>query len=1151
MASWTESQRRAIESGENYILCSAAAGSGKTAVMVERAVRFLREGAEPDSFLIVTFTNAAASEMKEKIRSRLYQESDHPMLRNALDRIDLIQISTIHAFCQQLIRNFFQIVEIDPNFQICDTSQRQRLFHESFARACDDLKDENSPRFAMLRRRYELRKAEQMVHSLYGFLMSLPDPFRWFHHAVAQIPDAPDPDHPWFRTLREMALDELRLCELDLSRMYGMFSESFQLDAYREAWKADAELFHVKQKEIQSPEEKPVSSEFVRLKTPRGLTVQESDWKERYQDLRNSYKKRIGRVENLLLADPEKTLADWQNLRETLEAFEELILRTESHFRLRKKSAALADLQDLEQYAVQILQHETARQEAHSIWRYVFVDECQDISAVQDEIIRLLRDPENHLFMVGDVKQSIYRFRLADPGLFLRRMEESRENPGSGGVRILLQSNFRSRPEILETTNQVFRSVMRKSVTEIDYGPEEALIPGRVTEGNDPVSVVRISRNGLDMSDLEAVAEFIGEELRDLLQTPFPGENRNYRYRDCVILMPAVQTDGALLAELLEKRQIPVFCDEAGNYYQLKEIRSVLNLLEWIEDPLQDLPLISVLLSPPFFFSEEELSRIRLRHPEKECAFYEAFSRCAEEESPQGQRCAQVLKKLRAWQSLAETVSVCDLIWELYRDTGLYYIYGADPAGEAIQANLRMLAQQAAQGESRGILTLRQFLACMRDQQQYGDQQGASTLGEQDDLVRIMTVHKSKGLQFPVVFCAGMDKSAVRGDSGGLACHARLGLCVEYKDPEHRISRPTLATELFSWKKRREEMAEKVRLLYVAMTRAQEKLYLLTCQETNPVWSMPEGDGRILSAKCYTDWWMPALCGENRNNLSTGCTQSGNPYEIKVYECNQQKTVENNGDIHSLQSWLYSVVSAPVVDDLWKNPEEPERENILIKKSVTSLVRSARDATENPEEDDEEETAEQKRMPDQLSRKLERMEMPEMPAFLREQGQMTPAWRGTLTHRILSLMDLEAMRRGVSPAEALQKEKERMIREHMASEEELKQIRDDQIISFWQQEIGRRILQSPEVRREWNFNLLIHRDRDLILQGVVDCAFREGEGWVVLDYKTDRGKTAEELSEEYRPQLMWYARAIRELTGRPVNQAALYSLSLDQLIPIM
>ncbi|MBQ8073307.1 MAG: UvrD-helicase domain-containing protein [Clostridia bacterium] len=1145
MPQWTADQRRVIESEARELICGAAAGSGKTAVLVERIVRFLKTGMEPESFLIITFTNAAASEMREKIRQRLLQEREEPLIRAALDRMDLMQISTIHSFCQQLLRGQFQFLDLDPLFTICDASQGQKLFHEAFLEACDQMESDEPDLFVPLKQRYDGPRTEKIIQKLQSFLMSLPEPMAWLEDAVKRVPDRMDPAHPWFSSVQRMVQEKYQLAEMYLGRMEKMLQDAEALENYQKSWQVDQALFHVKQSELH--QENPVFSAcvFARLSTPRGLTPQEMDWKDRYQKLRDSFKKQMGEADSLLMLRPEETLEEWENLSLSLKALAALTEKTQTLFQEKKKRRALVDFQDLEQYAVTLLSDPAIQAETRSVWRNIFVDECQDVSAVQDRLISLLQSPENRLFMVGDVKQSIYRFRLADPLLFLGRIDEMRQGKKPGGECVFLQANFRSRPEILETTNLVFRSVMKKTATEMDYAPEDELVPGRRTEGSVPVRVDMLAEGDGDLSELERTAAHVAEEIRELLRTPYPGKERNYQYRDCVILMPGVASHGPKLAEMLSRRSIPVFFDGMGDYYQQQEILVMKNLLEWIENPLQDLPLISVLTHPPFSLSEEQLSLIRLHHPDAKASFHEAFDRECGENSQLGEACRAVRSRQKKWQELSESMRLSDFLWQLLQESGLYWVYALEPGGAARQANLRMLVEEAARGEANGMLTLRQFLTYLRDQQRYGDQQSATLLGDQDDLVRIMTIHKSKGLQFPVVFCCGMDQELTRAEEGGIQCHARLGLCVDYKDPAHRIARPTLATRIFAWQKRREELAEKVRLLYVAMTRAQERLYLITCQETNPLWSMPENEGRILSARTYTDLWMPVLLRKDGSNLSTGCTQPEKPYEIKVFEQNPQETVEKRKNIHNLEAWLESLLSAPVVDELWKESPE-ETSPTLVKRSVTSLIRAARLETE----DLEEESPEIKRMPEAIARRLTRYELEELPRFLQESPKTTASWRGTLTHRVLSGISLTDMRNGISPAQAVTAEKERMLREHILTPEEARQIRDAQIISFFQSSMGQRMIRAREVHREWNFNLRIQRDREMILQGVIDCAFLEEDGWVILDYKTDRVPDPEAFVAEYTPQLRWYTRAVGELTGQRVKEAALYSLTLDQVFPV-
>ncbi|MBQ9009397.1 MAG: UvrD-helicase domain-containing protein [Clostridia bacterium] len=1143
---WTEDQLRVINAPARHMICSAAAGSGKTAVLVERIIRYLKQGTEPQSFLIITFTNAAASEMKEKIRDRLMLEQDQAYLRQALENLDLMQISTIHAFCQKLLEEYFHKVNIDPLFSICDASRRKNFFHEAFMETCNTLDAENEPAFLCLKQRYEGKKLEKLMENLDSFLMSLPDPMEWLESAL-RIPNNLSENHPWNDTIRMMREEKIRQAKIYLQRMERLLEEPEALESYKKTFQEDQKLFHVKQEAWQTGNGPAENEKWKNLFTPRGLTPLEMDWKDRYQDLRNQWKNVVSEADALQIREEGVIINEWKNIQETLQAIAVFYRKLSELFQEKKRSRALADFQDLEQYAISILKDDHLRKEIRGRWRQIFVDECQDISQVQYQLIQYLHGEENHLFMVGDVKQSIYRFRLADPSLFMDEIKECNAGTDPEKECIYLQTNFRSRPEILETSNMVFRKIMRQDATELNYSPQDELICGRETQGTIPVMVDVLSGKENFESGLQLTADYLADQIEKLRQTEYTGKNRKYRYRDCVILMPGVATEGPKLKEYLEKKHIPVFFDGAGDYYHQPEVQQFKLLLEWIENPYQDLALVSVLQHSPFSFSDERLSQIRLRMMEKDSCFFEAFEKTCGENSPLGEACRRVKEKHARWQELADELQLGDLIWLLLQDSGLYWVAAVETDGEIRQANLRMLAQEAARAEQNGILTLGAFLNYLSEQQQYGDQQNATLLGDADDLVRIMTIHKSKGLQFPVVFCCGMDQNMFKPQEDLIRCDSKMGLCVQYKEPAHRIARKTLLTQVFQWKKNREELAEKVRLLYVAMTRAQERLFMVTTQETNALWSMPESAERILGARTFTDLWMPVIRDHAGENLSTGNSQAENPYNIRVLEYFPQKTVEKESDIHSLRNWLETTLSAPVVDELWKETENNGSET-LVKKSVTALIRE----TMHTLEDQEEENPQIKRTPEAFARRLEREELPDLPAFMRETKLLTGAWRGTLTHRILSAIDLKALLEGQNPAEVLADLKEKMVRDHRMTAQEVEQIRDEQVLSFLSSPMGQRMIASPEVHREWNFNLKVERaGSSMILQGVIDCAFREGKEWVILDYKTDYIRDPESFVEIYRPQIEWYAEAISRLTNQKVKEASLYSLSLGRLFPII
>lgn len=1133
MREWTEQQRKAIESPARKIICSAAAGSGKTAVMIERIIRMLREGAPPDTFLVVTFTNAAASEMKEKIRTRLREGRKEKNLRDALDRIDLMQISTIHAFCQQLIRQEFQAVGVDPFFGLCDPAVASALFAASFRSVCASLQREEDEDYKFWKKAFGRKETEELVSSVYHFMMSLPDPFGWLARSCGEVPLAVDPGHPWFAAASELVRDKILSVRMILRQQFLMFSSPEAIEAYRAVWKADSEMFHVKQLWADGQEltEEQRSADFRKLPGTRGLNSLEIDWKERYTSLRDELKQTAKEIDPFLRLDGETIARDDGNMKTSLRGLRKLVERTAKEYAARKARRRVLDFSDLEQFALRILSQPDTRAEVCGRYPEVFVDECQDVSRVQDEIIQRLYNGEGHLFMVGDVKQSIYRFRLADPNLFLNRMEEYRR-PESDGECLELQTNFRSRAAILETVNTVFRDVMRKSTAELDYTDREALLPGRKETESFPVAADVITLSGED-TRLSALADHAARQIGELLQ-------EHYRYRDVVILMPQVSTDGPKLAELLEKRGVPVFFDGGKDFYELEEVKTFLQLLSWIDCPVRDEDLIAVLRNAPFFFTEEELSAVRLACMEKDVSFRQAYQACLRLDLEISPRCRQAEDRFRHWRRAAAVVPLGTFVRMLCSDSHQYAMAGAAPAGNTARKNLRILFRQAESAEKSGIYTLREFLAGVSEQGSGGDQRAASSLAEGDDVVRIMTMHKSKGLQFPVVFCMGLDRSVAGRRSGKAALDADLGICLKYKRPELRYARDTAAAQIFAWKKDREERAERIRLLYVAMTRAQERMFLVVTDPEGDrmLWHAPAGDHRVLAAKDYMDWILPALV--QPANLSTGYAQPETCWKIRAFDSSQQRIVENSPPEMQFSTGWETLINQPCVDELWKNSQQETRVSRMAKKSVTSLLKQAEKFLRGTEP--EEETPEDKRMPERFSDALRRTELKPYPACMMPPPEKQGAWRGTVIHHFLSLLDPRRLREAASLPETLEAMKEEMLLSGVFTREEAAVIQTEDAVRWLESPLGSRMLRAADVRREWGFNLY-RPDRNLLVQGVIDCAFLEEDGWVLVDYKTDRAEDEEGFVETYRPQLAWYAEAVRELTGKPVKEAWLYALS--------
>ena len=1142
MPVWTEDQQRVIASSAKKLICSAAAGSGKTAVMIERIVRLIREGADPFSFLVITFTNAAAAEMKEKIRKRLIEERNDPVIATAAEKAGAMEICTIHAFCQHLIRQEFQIAGVDPLFQICTGAQREQLFTDAFRQACNELKGREDPDYLSFIRQYEPEKVLEIVKAVWHFIMSLPDPFGWLREKTENVPLNLDRDHPWFKTVSRMMNEKTLSMRVILRRQAEMFGEYEKQEAYRAVWKADSEIVDAlcrwqKNEEV-SPEE--LTADFMKLPSLRNLTDREIDWKDRYQELRKRLKDTVGSVLTWMRPDELQMTKEFTQIRNSLRGLRKITEETHFAFEKNKARVFALDFTDLEHKALEILRNEDSCAAVRSRYRRVFVDECQDISSVQDALIEALAGEENTLFMVGDVKQSIYRFRLANPKLFQARIEAKGSDAGES---IFLQENFRSRPEILETANTIFRDVMRKETAELEYTPENELKAGLTDiAGCVPVNV-DLLETGEGMTRLETVAAHTAERIREMTET------KEFRYKDIVILMPEVSSDGSKLADLLKKQGIPVFFDGKGGFFDQPEVEIFRNLLMLLNNPHLDLPLLAVLVNPPFAFSEEELSLIRLKKTGRDIPFWQAFDTTAAEDSLLGIKCRRTKNRIDAWRFQSVRLRLNNFLWYLLEDSGIYAICGAGSSGQAAQKNLRSFCLQADRAAERNICSLREFLDFLSEQASGGDMQAASSLGNEDDLVRIMTIHKSKGLQFPVVFCLGLDKS-LKGKTGEpVHLDEELGLCLRYKVPEWRLSRKTAADEIFEWKQHHDVKAEKICLLYVAVTRAQQKLFLVGTETDRVLWHMPAGEHRTLAAADYLDCVMPALYDEKKK--STIFAQGSKPWEIRIFDDIQQKNVDNENVFHSLKPWVETMLSAPPVEDLWNTepaentPKKPK--TILKKNSVTMLLQDARRRFLLA---DEEQTPEEKRTPDYVERAMKRYQAGSRPEFMEPAKKADGAARGTVIHRFLSLVDLSMIRSaGSVETETLAGLRDRLVAEQVFTPEEGEWIRPEAAVKFFASEIGKRMLASPEVHREWEFNLYL-KERGMILQGMIDCVFREGDGWILLDYKTDHIRDEKAFMEEYKPQLEWYATALRVLTGEPVNECWLYALSVDKAMRV-
>lgn len=1137
---WTKAQKEAIRARNRNILVSAAAGSGKTSVMIERVIELLRAGGTLERMLIITFTRAAAGEMRERLTSELARLARTDVrLREEYDLIGRAQISTLHSYCSRLLARHFAAIGADPLTKTGQEVVTARLFERALGDVMEDLYKQPDEDARLLIERFSDEQIQDMVRALYRFLMAQADPFGWLGSAL-NVPATKEAlkASPLYAILKDSA--RLKL-EGALQYAGAAESEAMRPDGpqrYLPNCEEDraAALLSLETLEKGQPLTFLKPFRATALRRTKAPDTESEESRERFKKLRNSYKACMTEAGKLLPVSEDELLQCAQDVALTLpplRALGEMTRRLDARYGQLKAAQALRDYNDLEHMALKALSVPAVAKEASRQFDAIFVDEYQDISRTQEAIIAALHQ-DNDLFMVGDVKQSIYRFRLADPTLFLDKFKRFSSDEGADSRRILLNENFRSRPNILKAVNEVFALAMRERVTELDYGEDAQLNagtrPGAAQSEGAPVTLLLVTREddpSLDVpleSDEEegeipsAAAALEAAAIARRIEALHTGSEK-VPYRDMVILLRSAASRAEVIAETLKQYGIPVYNDADAQYYELPEIRDTLNILHVLDNPLDDIALLSVLRCPVFGFSNTEISDIRKKSG-TQVPCWQAFLNLKDEDP----RIADALSRLDTWRFMAQHQPFDLFLRTLIDQSGLYARAGALPGSERRRANLLSLAARAK--GSPKPWTLRTFNRLIDDARQRSRETAA--LGEHDEVVRIMTIHKSKGLEFPVVFVAGLAQR-FRFDDGSalLKTDNALGLSLPLIDPQKRTMRETIAARAIKEKKERETRAEEARLLYVAMTRARDRLFLCgtprNLASAMDGWRMPPGDFSVGSAKSMLDWVGTCVyegLTEGAERLFTG--SQGACWHILPIPASSLVLPKAPPFIYAPPP---EAQAAETVFARLKKRPAPDQP---AKTSVTALVRRARQ--------EEEETPQTKRTPP-------RIELAPLPR-LNEQTRLTAARRGTLTHKALCTISLTQLS-GLT-ADALlpnvQTLLDQMTAQGILTHQERLAVDDGMIARFFAHPLGQRMLASPRILREQPFTL--RAENGALVQGVLDCCFLEDGGWVLTDYKTDREASA--LIERYRDQMRWYMRALRTLTGLPVKEAWLFALKTGE-----
>lgn len=1211
---WTKEQTEAIEETGKNLLVAAAAGSGKTAVLVERIIqKIVKEKIDIDSLLVVTFTNAAASEMREKILKAIYQkleeEPENMHLQRQLNLLSKARICTIHAFCLDVIRNHFYECDLPANFRIADSSEIELLKQEVLEELFEEKYLNQDSNFLKLLQIYTSYKADEplkeIVLTIYRLIQSCPFPYEWleekieqFHFADKQIDFA----HTiWGKILLKEYQKNIIEAKLGLKKVKELLDTNPELTKFSETMRKDIEGLELLESNLDCWDKAyQLASSFSFTKWPIDRKIT-SSIKEEAKQRRDSIQKKFKtEKEKILFSSSEETLQDMEEMYQMIKPLYELILQFDSQFTKAKKERNILDFNDIEHFALRILTNKEGKgnivaspvaKEYQKKFKEIAIDEYQDSNLVQELILTTI-SRGNNLFMVGDVKQSIYRFRQAKPELFLEkyRIYQKKEQAKEGEpIKIQLFKNFRSRQTVLEITNRIFQEIMSPELGQINYTKEEYLNLGAnypkpekeiCFGGKAQLHIIDLKQKEEEnqeekeelleqqerIEDTLLEARFVANKIKQLMDSHYfvYDSKKGYRplqYRDIVILLRATSTSAPIYEKELLQQEIPVYSDSSSNYLDSVEIQTMMAVFKILDNPMQEIPFVTVLRSMIGGFTDEELLEIRLI--DTYCNFYECFLKAKLQVSTKlQQKIESFLEKIENWRKQQEYLPLDELIWQIYHDTGYDHYVELMPNGMMRKANLRMLFERAKQYESTNLKGLFQFIRFI-DQLKLssGDLGAAKIIGETEDVVRIMSIHKSKGLEFPVVFLCGTGKKFNLQDLNQVILFDQeLGLGPKYINHEKKIQYDTLAKEAVKRKLRTDTISEEMRILYVALTRAKEKLIitgmakdlqkdLTDKQEKLKQYFIKNNklnDMLVEKARSYLDWlelvylqeketisdWLELHTYTKKELLDSWKEKQEVTQEENVYQLYQQleKHQINKEKKEQIQRTLK-----------WQYPNALSTQ-IPGKISVTQIKEQEKKQKmqKNEQKDSKEE------------RKLEK----QIPNFMQEK-QITNAQKGTILHLCMQRLDP----RKDYTIELLKEDIDKMIANQFITQQEADTIKVEKIYAYLRSDLWKRIKEAKKVEKEKPFYLLIKASglygpeakEDILVQGIIDLYFIDKEDKLVLvDYKTDyvQDGKEEELKQKYETQLEIYQEALEEDTKRKVDEIYLYSTFLGKEVRI-
>ena len=1226
---WTPEQTQSIYKKDSNILVAAAAGSGKTAVLVERIInKIIKEKIDIDRLLVVTFTNAAASEMRERILKSIYKiiDSEEPQdeesinhLQRQITLLNKASICTIDSFCLDVIKNNFFEIEISPNFRIADTAEIDLLKQEILEKLFEEKYEKHDQDFEKLIKTYTSYRDDtplkDMILRIYTYIESNPFPLKWLKEQVGKfnIKDTKQDfsNTEWGKILLQNMKEELEDCIKKLKAEAKRLSVESELEQYERVILSDIQQLEMVYGNLESWDKAYSlinNVEFLRWPSSKKITNSEKDNAKAIRDkVTKDFK---AKRDKIFTANSEMANEDLIEMYEILSKLEKLIIDFDAEFSKNKKDRNIVDFSDVEHLALKILvKEDEAPSEIAKKYQEKFIeiaiDEYQDSNLVQEYILTSISNGKN-IFMVGDVKQSIYKFRQAMPDLFLSKYSNYSEiEANEKGLKIKLFKNFRSRKNVLDFTNIIFENIMGEKIGEIDYTEEEYLNLGAnyAESKEDLVSEIDIlditeeDEKNLDntddaqniqdddnleetekVEDIELEAKFVAQKIRNLIDSKFQvydNKKEKFRdicFRDIVILLRSTKNKANIFEKELTNLNINVYSDTSQEYLESYEIQVIMDLLKIIDNPYQDIPLVHVMLSSLGMFTEDDLLEIRLCDQNDD--FYTTMlkARLSVREELK-EKIDDFISKIENFREKNGYMDLDELIWTIYEETGFLNYVALMPNGALRVANLKMLFERAKQYESASFKGLFNFINFIeRIKLGSGDLGAAKLIGENEDVVRIMSIHKSKGLEFPVVFlsCTGSGFNMMDLNSD-ILLHQKIGIGVKYIDYDRQIKYDTISKLALREKLLEENLSEEMRILYVALTRAKEKIYVTgvkkdfqkdreKMQELVDIYKKEDGKINpilIKKYKKYIDWILLVYmynfeCSKDIFKINTlkrkdvlKTMKKEEKEEFDIFKALEEKSKDIKAeDILKLKNQLVFEYQYKGLSDI---PTKESVTNIVHKNIVVEPFET--NNIENGEMEEKE------------------IELPK-PKFLvgTEEEKITPAKRGTLVHLCMKNLDF-SKDYNIDDVKALIDELEA---KEIITPKESEAINPWAIFKFTKSNIWKELKEAKEYHKEEAFYINVlakdvmdtDLDENILVQGIIDLYYiNKDDELVLLDYKTDfvpqkepvqmgQNETSDEemLINRHKPQLMLYKEALENGLNRKVDRVWIYSTGLGKEI---